>query len=175
MLEPNRMWDYKMETFLKEAISEGKSSSVIAAEMTAKFQKLFSRNSVIGKAHRLNLSVGAHVSLTPKTDLSKKRKPTVKKPHVRAIVSKIVKSTKNVNEKPPIGLFKNPKALGVEFVELRDGMCKFPVGELKENTLRFCGAPADAVNSRTYCKFCYSLVYIPMRTPVRISKDMKAT
>jgi hypothetical protein len=58
--------------------------------------------------------------------------------------------------------FPNPKAKGVTFEALREGMCKFPIGDGLAN-MRFCGAAADSRKSRAYCSHCYSVSFIKMR------------
>lgn len=167
MLEPNKVWSDDMIEALKDGVLAGKSSTIIASELSSKYGKMFSRNSVIGKAHRLGLSTVAHPSVKIKVDPAKRdSKPKKKVPLIR-INSKPEKEVAISNG------FSNPASKAVNFFDLRDGMCKFAIGDSKKKTLRFCGAPANSEKNRTYCKHCYGIAYVPAKFPVKISKSLR--
>ena len=46
---------------------------------------------------------------------------------------------------------------GIDFYELREGRCKFPLGMINDPPERFCGAPADI--GAPYCLHCQSKAY----------------
>ncbi len=164
MLAQQRFWDQAMIDYLRTAITEGKSGGAIAKEMSGKFSKPVTRNSIIGKAHRLGLHLnGAVVNLAPP---KKKAKKPVKK-----AVEKKSEPPKKTEKKPepaprpePSYKFLNPAAKVVKLLDLREGMCRYPLGDPLDGTLRFCAAPADSMRSSTYCSYCYRLCYVPVRS-----------
>ncbi len=46
---------------------------------------------------------------------------------------------------------------GVSFLELREGLCKRPLGDKDEPPTRFCGAPAPP--GSPYCQDCKKILY----------------
>jgi GcrA cell cycle regulator len=163
MLEPAKTWTDEMVEMLRKCISEGKSASVIASEISLAHGRMVSRNSIIGKAHRLNINVGENSSIKMKTDPAKRSKPKIKKTTNKPLPT--FKAMPVVSQ-----LFKNPAAKGVKFLDLKEGVCKYPTGDIPTKNLRFCGAPADSQKSKTYCRFCYPILYIPSRPPAKITK-----
>jgi GcrA cell cycle regulator len=166
VLAQQRFWDQAMIDYLRNAISEGKSGGAIAKEMSGKFSKPVTRNSIIGKAHRLGLHLnGAVVNLTPQKKKAKKpvKKAVEKKPEPPKKAAK--KPEPTPAPKPePIFKFLNPAAKSVKLLRLREGMCRYPMGDPLDGTLRFCAAPADSRKSSTYCSYCYRLCYVPVRS-----------
>lgn len=134
------MWTPKMVYELNRIVAEGKSASLIAKELNSLFNKNLTRHSVIGKLHRIRDS---------SEKVESKRKPT--KRYKRPIYAVDGMA------------FENPKAKAIEFMQLRDGVCKFPIGEIKDESLRFCGAPADSGTGRPYCSYCIQIAYKPLR------------
>lgn len=55
-------------------------------------------------------------------------------------------------------VFENPKARGVDFLELKHNQCHFPVGD---GPFVFCGADVDPGSSTPYCNVCKTVVYRP--------------
>lgn len=53
---------------------------------------------------------------------------------------------------------RNTQALpGVSLMKLRDGMCKFPLGGMRDIVVRFCGEPA--ATGVSYCEKCRERVF----------------
>jgi hypothetical protein len=46
---------------------------------------------------------------------------------------------------------------GITFAELREGLCKFPLGTINDPPEWFCGEPAPIGN--VYCKRCQATAY----------------
>ena len=136
------LWTPKMVSELQRIAAEGKSASLIAKDLNAIFKKNLTRHSVIGKLHRL-------AGETKKPVPPEKRIPTQK-------YKRPVYSVDGVG-------FQNPKAKAIEFMELMEGACKFPIGEIRNGTLRFCGAPANISSGKPYCEYCFKICYQPLR------------
>ena len=126
-------WTDEKVAKLKELWGKGSTASQIAEILGG-----VSRNAVIGKAHRLNLS----------------GKIITKKGQIN---SKIAKSKNVNNKKVSRGKFKsiiidkdfepeNPKQLE----ELDENSCKWPIGHPNEENFYFCGR--TSLKDFSYCK-----------------------
>ncbi len=49
--------------------------------------------------------------------------------------------------------------VGISFIDLREGRCKFPLGSINEPPTRFCGAPTAI--GEPYCPACGRIAYVP--------------
>jgi len=161
-------WTDEMVEDLKKYIGQGLSGGQIAAKLTLKFNEHYSRNSIIGKAHRIGILLGKKVGANKISnklkisDVKKKSKNVIEdiKPKKDLKLSTITILAEPVKNKTQI--FPNPKALGVTLMDLSEGMCKYPLGDVKNDDIRFCGAIADSKH-RSYCSHCYPIVYMTIR------------
>jgi len=119
-------WTDERVTLLKQLWGEGKT----AAEIAKVLGDGITRNAVIGKAHRLKLS----------SRVSPIQQNTVKKPKAEAAALRI--------PRPAIKL-PEFKGKGVKLVDLKEKMCRWPVGDPQDENFSFCGC--DAVPGLPYC------------------------
>ncbi len=49
------------------------------------------------------------------------------------------------------------ESAGVDFSELREGRCKFPLGSINDPPERFCGEPTEI--GKPYCQKCQSKAF----------------
>ena len=112
-------WTYERIEKLKQLWEEGLTASRIAAELGD-----VTRNAVIGKAHRLGLS-GRMASKSSNNGISIIRKKRLN----------LAKSQKVIDISPVIDEPMNPTS----FQDIKDGLCRWPLGEPEESDFMFCG------------------------------------
>lgn len=57
----------------------------------------------------------------------------------------------------------------VPFLKVRDGQCRFPIGDPLSDGFAFCGAPIRPRSS--YCAACHALAYEPSTPRVGAPRD----
>lgn len=147
---------------------EGASASVIAQVLSNEFRASVSRNSVIGKAHRLRLehpNSGAVVrkarksnipvvkqSLTTETSWNPGQlKPRPSRPP-ESLLPPVVAHEHHIDDALPEFTDR------IQLVDLRETTCRFPIGDPTMPEFRFCGAPSPI--GRPYCDHHHRVVYV---------------
>ena len=138
-------WNEEKVTKLKELWGKGNTASQIAEIIGG-----LSRNAVIGKAHRLNLSAkiktrAATSNQNFENSLEEKNNKTK-----RGRKSKFKSLIIEKDFEP-----ENPKQLE----ELDEGSCKWPTGHPNESTFHFCGR--SSLKDFSYCKLHLLYAYQP--------------
>ena len=137
-------WTDEKVAKLKELWGKGNTASQIAEIIGG-----ISRNAVIGKAHRLNLS--AKIKTRPATPQN------------------FENSLENKNQKNKKGRRSKFKSLIIEkdfepenpkqLEELDENLCKWPIGHPDEKTFYFCGR--SSLKDFSYCKLHLLYAYQP--------------
>ena len=131
--------DEKVEK-LKELWGKGNTASQIAEIIGG-----ITRNAVIGKAHRLGLS-GRMATKKSNGGISIIRKKRVN----------ISQAQKIIDISPVIDEPMNPTA----FQDIKDGLCRWPLGEPEEIDFKFCGR--NTKEGIVYCQSHYKQAYQPL-------------
>jgi GcrA cell cycle regulator len=143
-------WTDERVSLLKQLWGEGKT----AAEIAKVLGDGITRNAVIGKAHRLRLS----------SRLSPIQQNTGKKTKSEAPVARLVKPV-------PLKAVEF-KGKGVKMIDLNVRMCRWPVGDPKDENFSFCGC--DSVAGLPYCEDHARAAYqVPTRTRVLQAEDFE--
>ncbi len=121
-------WSDERVALLKKMWGEGKTAAEIAKELGG-----VTRNAVIGKAHRVKLSN----RLSP-------IQQTTKKPVAKVVEEK--QPPRKIANDPPIA---DLDIEGVSLAELKDKMCRWPIGDPRDDDFRFCGC--QSVAGLPYC------------------------
>ena len=138
-------WTEEKVAKLKELWGKGNTASQIAEIIGG-----ISRNAVIGKAHRLNLSAKI-----------KTRAATSNSNFDNVLQEKNIKSKKGRRNKFKSLIIEkdfepeNPKQLE----ELDENSCKWPIGHPNEDTFYFCGR--SSLKDFSYCKLHLLYAYQP--------------
>ena len=148
-------WTDEKVTKLKELWGKGNTASEIAQIIGG-----ISRNAVIGKAHRLNLSakIKTRTAATSQNfDNSANEKNTQTKRRGRKSKFKSLVIEKNFEP-------ENPKQLE----ELDENSCKWPIGHPDEKSFYFCGR--SSLKDFSYCKLHLLYAYQPKGKKEEVSE-----
>jgi len=138
-------WTEEKVAKLKELWGKGSTASQIAEIIGG-----ISRNAVIGKAHRLNLSAKIKTR-TATSNQSYENSLTDKKNSSKRGRKSKFKSLIIEKDFEP----ENPKQLE----ELDENSCKWPIGHPNENSFYFCGR--TSLKDFSYCKLHLLYAYQP--------------
>ena len=153
-------WTDERVELLKKLWADGLSASQIAAQLGG-----VTRNAVIGKVHRLNLSGRAK----PASSGPRQRKPrTSGSPHRpggrhytagnTALKTHASPAPRRLPTPAALKDIVVPISLNVSLLSLTDAMCKWPQGDPGDEDFHFCGAPA--VEGKPYCPDHCARAYI---------------
>ncbi|MBV8104668.1 MAG: GcrA cell cycle regulator [Hyphomicrobiales bacterium] len=160
-------WTDERVEQLKQHWLEGKSASQIASLLG----NGLTRNAIIGKVHRLGLAGRAK---SPSSGVSRPRQSPpqhgqrrVSSPRAPSVAPRIVRGATalainplplTATEPEPFESVVLPMSLRVTIVELKEAMCRWPLGDPTSPDFRYCGSP---VSSGPYCAHHSGLAYQP--------------
>lgn len=122
-----------------------------AAEIAKILGNGLSRNAVIGKAHRLNLSAGKKPANTSISTIRERARSASNKE--RARLPRVLRSSKPAVQLPP-----EPVSLNLSLLQLTEKICRYPHGDPKEHeTFSFCGTPS--LPGLPYCSYHAAVAY----------------
>jgi GcrA cell cycle regulator len=167
-------WNDERVEMLKKMWAEGMSASQIAGELA----NGITRNAVIGKVHRLGLSgrvkAPSPVQSRPRPQVRAHRNstPRASQPIIRGNTA--LAFAPRVHEAPaprPIEEVLIPMCEPVTIMELRETMCRWPVGDPATSEFRYCGGPSNIGES--YCGYHSRIAYQPAQDRRR-DRDRRA-
>mgnify|MGYP001464803252 FL=1 len=138
-------WNEEKVTKLKELWGSGKTASQIAEIIGG-----ISRNAVIGKAHRLNLSAKIKKRSVSQNKNFETTKNNINDGQRKGRKSKFKSLIIEKDFEP-----ENPKHLE----ELDENSCKWPIGHPDEKNFYFCGR--SSLKDFSYCKLHLLYAYQP--------------
>jgi len=138
-------WNEEKVAKLKELWGKGNTASQIAEIIGG-----LSRNAIIGKAHRLNLSSKIKAKISSANQNFHKSTEEDNTKQRRGRKSKFQSLIIEKNFEP-----ENPKKLE----ELDESSCKWPIGHPEEESFYFCGR--SSLKDFSYCKLHLLYAYQP--------------
>lgn len=164
--------DERVET-LKKLWADGLSASQIAKQLGG-----VTRNAVIGKVHRLGLSGRAAPSSPTRRVAAPKLAPrprTASTPSPAAAKAKTANGSAPAVLRPaapvpaPVEPHLLPSGDYATVLTLREGMCKWPVGDPADASFRFCGHKTTP--GQAYCEAHSQMAYQPQAKRKRKPAD----
>jgi GcrA cell cycle regulator len=158
-------WTDERVELLRKLWLDGLSASQIASELS----NGITRNAVIGKVHRLGLSgrAKAPTQATPRPRPAKPARPSAPPrqhaPIVRgnlafALAPRILEA-----QPAPRAQLEEvviPMSERVTIMELRESMCRWPLGDPASPDFRYCGSEAP-IGEGPYCNYHARVAYQP--------------
>ncbi len=135
-------WTDDRVDVLKKLWTEGRTASEIAKELGG-----VTRNAVIGKVHRLGLS-GRPSPIKRRTKKAEAKRSAALK------TKKTATTVTPIRKKQEIFI---PADGGAELLELKESMCKWPIGDPKTSEFRFCGQ--KKTSGIPYCEHHAAVAY----------------
>ncbi len=166
-------WTDERVELLRQLWLDGKSASQISAQLGHGL----TRNAVIGKVHRLGLA-GRAKTPTPAAPAPRPasapraatRPAQSSGPAIHAAAPMRGNTALAVESEPlietrPVFLDEEdvvvPMSLRVTIVELREAMCRWPLGDPSSQEFRYCGSPSSGTGP--YCTHHSQLAYQPVQ------------
>lgn len=160
-------WNETSEARLSELVGQKLSSRQIATILSNEFFPA-TRNTVIGKCHRMKL-VLHHGQAGPKQGtpsplrgrkVESRKAPSKPMGWVKIARPKYVEPGDTGERQPPTpDAFAIPVSNRVKLMDLRETHCRFPSGDPSEEDFGFCGEFADY--GVPYCRAHLSIAYRP--------------
>lgn len=149
-------WDDNRIEQLKKLWSDGLSASQIAAELGG-----VTRNAVIGKVHRLGLSgrakaKPASVARPRKVVKTAARTSTVSVRGNLAVVEMVEIEPVVMPARDNVVI---PMSRRISIMELREGVCRWPMGDPLQPDFAYCGG--DCQVGKTYCEAHARIAFQP--------------
>lgn len=148
-------WTEERVEILKKLWMDGLSASQIASQCGV------TRNAVIGKVHRLNLSGRAKPAApTPRPKKTRPPAPTrpVRQP-ARLPAVKAAPAARRLDLTVPIERLVVPLGAKVPLLGLDEKMCRWPSGDPRDAGFGFCGHERFGLMS--YCEYHARIAYTP--------------
>ncbi len=166
------MWTEDRVATLKQLWADGLSASQIAGRLGMGV----TRNAVIGKVHRLNLSGRATQprSTAPRAARKSPREPSIpgRSPSMPTAGNTALKAYAQSAPRPmplpepkPLRLIDSAKDGRITILHLSDKTCKWPIGDPNHEDFCFCGhGPRE---NSPYCEYHARMAYQPPQSRLR--------
>ncbi len=163
-------WNDERVELLKKLWQDGLSASQIAGELGN-----VTRNAVIGKVHRLGLSGRAKTTSAPaprpRSNPAKLSKPVTATSKaviyhgsrgsaaLAPVMLAVTEEEVEIEAQPTSQMVVIPMTKRVSIMELREGVCRWPLGDPLTSDFAFCGN--DCGVGATYCTYHAGIAFQP--------------
>ena len=158
-------WTDERVELLRKLWLDGLSASQIASELS----NGITRNAVIGKVHRLGLSGRAkapsQAAPRPRPAAKPASRPAAPRQHAPIVRGNLAfalapRIMETPEPKVAVAEVVIPMSERVTIMELRESMCRWPLGDPSTPDFRYCGADAP-VGAGPYCQYHARVAYQP--------------
>jgi GcrA cell cycle regulator len=161
MAQAGETWTAERLELLSKLRSEGLSASQIAAELGV------TRSAVLGKCHRLGLARKASTKVSSPRSQQASRPldpPATAEPAMEPGPKPLTNTARHQPAEQPRELSRPVEAgslgpKGLTIMELREGTCRWPLGDPTTPEFRYCGG--GAVLGLPYCAHHAQIAYQP--------------
>lgn len=167
-------WTEERVELLRKLWGEGLSASQVAAELGPGI----TRNAVIGKIHRLGLAERAKSATSPRPRAPRAPRAAAQ-PRVNGHVVQgnvalaFAPQARPVARVQPQDDVVIPMSERVTLMELRESMCRWPMGDPTTPEFRFCGGKSP-VGGGPYCAYHARVAYQPAQDRRRARELLRA-
>lgn len=172
-------WTEERVELLRKLWNDGLSASQVAAELGSGV----TRNAVIGKIHRLGLAERAKAPSAPRPRAAKPpRQPSQTRSHGPSGMGGVMGNVAlafapRMHMAAPAPRLAEeevvvPISERVTLMELREAMCRWPLGDPTTAEFRFCGAKSP-VGAGPYCGYHARVAYQPAQDRRRGREQMR--
>jgi len=171
-------WTDERVELLRKLWSDGLSASQVAAELGPGI----TRNAVIGKIHRLGLAERAKTAAAaPRPRAAKAPRPAAPATATRVsghivhgnVALAFAPQTLVVAREQPQEEVVIPMSERVTLMDLRESMCRWPMGDPTTPEFRFCGGKSP-VGGGPYCAYHSRVAYQPAQDRRRARDQLRA-
>lgn len=166
-------WTDERVELLRKLWTDGLSASQVAAELGPGI----TRNAVIGKIHRLGLAERAKTASAPRPRVAKTpRQPQPRMNSGGAHGNLALAFAPHALVAPRLAPEEEvviPMSERVTLMELRESMCRWPMGDPTTSEFRFCGCKSTVGNG-PYCAYHSRIAYQPTQDRRRARDHFKA-
>lgn len=158
-------WTDERVELLKKLWAEGLSASQIAGQLGG-----VTRNAVIGKVHRLGLSGRATTSRVKPNRIRRhkaNRQTNTSRLGLFSSSNAALRTLSNNPDGPKEEPFRSqyveldiPVDERVNLVDLKEGQCRWPIGDPQEPGFHFCGKPKS--DCGPYCEYHAEIAFQPL-------------
>jgi GcrA cell cycle regulator len=159
--EDRMSWTQERVELLRKLWLDGLSAAQVAAELGAGV----TRNAVIGKIHRLGLAERGKAATAPRPRAPRAPRTPAAESAARGpmIMGNLALAAAPRIAPAPVALPEEEVVVQlshrVTIMELRESMCRWPVGDPTTPEFRFCGGNADV--GAPYCRHHSGIAYQP--------------
>jgi GcrA cell cycle regulator len=167
-------WTEERVELLRKLWSEGLSASQVAAELGPGI----TRNAVIGKIHRLGLAERAKTAAAPRPRAPRApRAPSQPRANGHVVHGNVALAfaphTQPIARVQPEEEVVIPMSERVTLMELRESMCRWPMGDPTTPEFRFCGGKSP-IGGGPYCAYHARIAYQPAQDRRRARELLRA-
>jgi len=151
--QKGRWSDEELDEMRVAIVDKKMSGGDTATHLSQKFGRQFTRNMVIGMAKRH----GFELSAAPGRSRSTKTRVAPRPHRLPAIRAAAPPTQPAPIQIAPPSLVEDWSPLRITLLELREGLCRWPLGDPRSESFGFCGAPNEP--GKSYCPHCARIAY----------------